>query len=87
MQADTFLRLKVVLQTKPCKVQFGGSVQTPANISDTKLHMSTCRGHYNLIQRVFAYNSHTVCGTFKNLVSADSLNGAESLCHGHAHFR
>ena len=48
-----------------------------------KLHISTSRGHYNLGQR---YNSHTVCRTLKNLVSPDSLNGAESLCNGHAHF-
>ena len=53
-------------------VQFGGLVQTPANISDTK--------NYNLGKHIFAYNSQTVCRTFKNLVSPDSLNGAESLC-------
>ena len=52
-----------------------------------KLHISTCRGRYNLGQHVFAFNSHTVCHTFKNLVSPDSLNGAESLCSGHAHLR
>ena len=46
-----------------------------------KLHISACRGHYNLGQRVFAYNSHTVCCTFKNPVSPHSVNGAESLCY------
>ena len=46
-----------------------------------KLHISACRGRYNLGKHVFAYNSQTVCRTFKNLVSPDSLNGAESLCN------
>ena len=45
------------------------------------IHIYACRGHYNLGQCVFAYNSHTVCHTLKNLVSTDSLNGADSLCH------
>ena len=46
-----------------------------------KLHIYACRGRYNLGQHVFPYNSHTVCHTFKNLVSPDSLNGAESPCN------
>ena len=51
-----------------------------------KLHISTYGGRYKLGQHIFAYNSHTVCRTFKNLVSPDSLNGAESLCGGQAQF-
>ena len=30
-----------------------------------KLHISACRGSYNLGQCVFAYNSHTVCHTLR----------------------
>ena len=36
-----------------------------------KLPISFSRGCYNLGQSVFAYNSHTVCHTFENLVSPD----------------
>ena len=69
------------MQERP--VQFGGLVQTPPNISSTKKrHIAACRGRYNLGKHVFAYNSQTICRTFKN-----SLNGAESLCNGHALFR
>ena len=46
-----------------------------------KIHISACRGRYNLGQCTFACNSHTECRTFKKLVSPDSLNGAESLCN------
>ena len=68
-------------------MQFGALVQTPARTSDTKNYIYLpARGGFNLGQRLFAYNTHTVCCTFKNLVSPDSLNGAELLCNGHAHF-
>ena len=78
-----FLRLKLVLQAKPCK---GGRCNLEGwsrllRISQTqKNYRSVSRGCFNLGQRVFAYNSHTVCRTFTNLVSPDFLNGAESLC-------
>ena len=77
-----FLQLKVVLQAKPCKGGRcnleGWSRLLHAPQKRTK-HIFACRGCYNLRQRVFAYNSHTVCRTFRNLVSPDSLNGAGSL--------
>ena len=37
-------------------------------------------------QRVLGYNSQTICHTFKNLISTDSLNSAESPGQGHSHF-
>ena len=46
-----------------------------------KLHISACNGCYNLGQRVYTYNPHTVCRAFKKLTPPDSLNGAESLCN------
>ena len=64
----------------------GQNLQIAACKWHKKHHISTCRGCDNLGQRIFVYNSHTECWTFKNLVSPDSLNGAESLCYGHAHF-
>ena len=65
-----FLLLKVVLQAKSCK---GGHCNLEGwcrhlHVPQTqkKLHISAGRGRYNPGQRVFAYNSHTVCHTFKN---------------------
>ena len=81
------LQLKVVLQAKLCKGRRcnleGWSRLLQISQTHKKLHLSACRGCYNLGKHVFACNSHTVGHTFKNLVSPDSLNGAESLCVFH----
>ena len=79
-----FLQLKVVLQAKPCK---GGC----CNLEGWSRHLhvpQTQKTTYICLQEVlwprptrFAYDSHTVRRMFKNLVSPDSLNGAESLCN------
>ena len=71
-----FLSLKVMLQAKQCKegqCNLEGWSRFLHIPQTQKIHISACRGHYNLGKHVFAYNSHTVW----NLVSPDSLNGAE----------
>ena len=64
-----FLQLKVVLRAK--RAREGGAIwrvgpDSCKYLRHKKLHISTCRGRYNLGQHVFAYNSHMECRTFKN---------------------
>ena len=48
--------------------------------------ISTTRWPYKQGKCVLANNSHTLCCTFKNLISMHSLNCAESCHIGHSHF-
>ena len=83
-----FLWLKVVLQAKLCKegrCNLEGWSRLLQIFRTQKTTYIRLQRSYNLGQRVFAYNSHTVCWKF--LLSPDSLNGAESFCNGHTHFR
>ena len=66
-------------------VQFGGLVQTPANISDTKNYIYPPAGGAITLVNMFLLitpKPYVVNSKILNLdlVSPESLNGAESLC-------